>query len=134
MSQTSIIAILLGTLVYLACYYILFGVSFFYESWTKGILYTPETKNPISSGNLVYVGVMGLLYSFFHNLFMIMSERSGMADGIKTSLMLTLVHFGIPLAIYFKLNEYSWNKYFKILFVFLSIQILVGAVIGLKAF
>lgn len=134
MSQLSILAIILGTILYLLLYYVLFGVSFFYEKWTKGIIHAAETKNPVSKDKLIYVGILGLLYSFFHNLFMIMSERSGMADGIKTSFMLTLVQFCIPLAIYFKLNDYSWDKYFRIIFFFLFVHLVVGALIGLKAF
>lgn len=134
MSHISIIAILIGTLVYVACYYLFMGVNFFYEKWTKGMIYSPETKNPTSPSNLIFVAVLGLAYSFFVNLFMIMSERSGMADGVKTGFILTLVQFCIPLAIYFKLNEYPWDKYFRIIFFFLVIHTIVGAVVGLKAF
>lgn len=134
MEQIDYFAILSGTLIYLITYYLLFKIPFFSNSLTKWMISSSENYNPTDKMNLVFVGIFGFIYCFFINLFMIMSERSGMADGFKTTFLLTTINFCIPLAIYFKINSYSWDKYFRVIFFFLLIQIIVGGFIGYKAF
>ncbi|MCC6816139.1 MAG: hypothetical protein IT267_06985 [Saprospiraceae bacterium] len=134
MEQIDYFAILSGTLIYLITYYLLFKIPFFSNSLTKWMISSSENYNPTDKMNLVFVGIFGFIYCFFINLFMIMSERSGMADGFKTTFLLTIINFCIPLAIYFKINSYSWDKYFRVIFFFLLIQIIVGGFIGYKAF
>ena len=134
MEQIYYFAILSGTLIYLITYYLLFKIPFFSNSLTKWMISSSENYNPTDKMNLVFVGIFGFIYCFFINLFMIMSERSGMADGFKTTFLLTIINFCIPLAIYFKINSYSWDKYFRVIFFFLLIQIIVGGFIGYKAF
>ncbi|MEP7195214.1 MAG: hypothetical protein ABI851_01770 [Saprospiraceae bacterium] len=133
MSQISVLAIFIGTACYVVIYYLLFSKIFLGSSISISSNTDKNVQNPVSSDKLLLVLLVGLVYSFFLNLFMIMAERSGMADGIKTSFMLTLTNFCIPVAIYFKFNGISWNKYFKTIVLFLIIHVVTGGLIGLMA-
>ena len=130
MSHISILAVLISTVAYVLVYYIFFSTSFFVKKLNIDSSLASNNISPLSADKLLLVLICGFIFSFFLALFMLMAERSGMADGIKSAFMLTLINFCIPALIYFKLNDLNWNKYFKTCLYVLTSHIIAGALIG----
>ncbi|MEO6189891.1 MAG: hypothetical protein ABIO44_05465 [Saprospiraceae bacterium] len=130
MSHISILAVLISTIAYVFVYYLFFSPSFFGKKLTNDSVVASDNFSPVTADKLLLVLICGFIFSYFLALFMLMAERSGMADGIKSAFMLTLINFCIPALIYFKLNNLNWNKYFKTCLYVLTSHIIAGALIG----
>lgn len=127
MSHISYLAVLISTLSYLIVYILLFSKLVVTEAYKKA----NPNLSLFSSEKLILVLLCGFVFSFFLALFMLMAERNGLADGMKSGFMLTFAVFCIPSALYFRILQYTWEEYFKICIYFLISNTVGGAMIGM---
>lgn len=131
MSHISILSILIATVAYLMIYVLCFSNKLLGSIFGIQKLLGKSESNPLSPDKLIVVLIAGLITSFFMALFMLMGERSGMADGIKTGFMLTIIIFGLPLLVIMRSAEMTWSQYFLICTYGLLSHTFTGALIGL---
>lgn len=92
--------------------------------------HTSGTSN-LGAQQLLVVLPLAFLFSFFVALFMLMTERMGMADGIKSGFMLTLSMFCFPAIILYRTQGRDWFYILRVCGFFLLCHTLCGAIIGL---
>ncbi|MFN8280254.1 MAG: hypothetical protein U0V49_08225 [Saprospiraceae bacterium] len=122
MAEISLLAVLISTATYIVVYF--FGFNMIVKDHTSG------TSN-LGAQQLLVVLPLAFLFSFFVALFMLMTERMGMADGIKSGFMLTLSMFCFPAIILYRTQGRDWFYILRVCGFFLLCHTLCGAIIGL---
>lgn len=123
MSEISFKAVMISTAAYVLFYFLFYKRIAGDNEENSSPAFTPE--------NMITVPVSGLIFSFFLAMFMLMAERTGMADGIKSGFMLTFAVLCPSLLVSYRSSGKNWMQALRTCAFFLICHTLCGAMIGL---